>query len=88
MQNKFEIEIYTPESVILQDKADMVIIPGQNGELGILPKHTPLLTFLKKGRLKIKNNTQTLYFSIDSGFAEILPNKVVILTEKAEKIKN
>ncbi|MGL4371823.1 MAG: F0F1 ATP synthase subunit epsilon, partial [Alphaproteobacteria bacterium] len=59
-------------------------IPGETGELGIFPKHTPMLLTLQMGVLTIHGETETLRYSISDGFADILPDRVTLLVSKAQ----
>lgn len=90
-------KVVTPVKLILEGEADLIIIPGRFGEFGVLPQHAPLLSTIKKGRLKIKQvNTTSARnnasiereFDIHDGFVEVLPDKVTILTEDAVEIKD
>lgn len=68
------------------DKADMVIIPGSEGEMGVLPNHTPLLTTLAFGELRIIEGDDVVSFVVYGGVVEIRPNKVTVLADDAESI--
>ncbi|MGH2456513.1 MAG: F0F1 ATP synthase subunit epsilon [Candidatus Limnocylindria bacterium] len=79
-----QLEIVSPERRAYEDEVDMVIVPGIDGELGILPRHTRLLTALGTGELKIrKGGTETLMF-ISGGFVEVRPDRVIIMADLAE----
>ncbi len=82
--SQIQLEIITPEAAVLDKMVDEVILPGSAGELGILPGHVPLMTTLKSGRLVALCDGETERFAIHGGFAEVLPHKVVILTEAGE----
>ncbi len=82
---KLELEIVTPERLVVRDEADEVQIPGKNGYLGILPGHAPLITELGVGHIAYRNNGTTRFLSVAWGFAEVLPRKVTILAETAER---
>jgi F-type H+-transporting ATPase subunit epsilon len=62
----------------------MVILPGSEGELGILPKHTPLLTALKPGVILIRKGGNDELFAVGSGYADVRPNKVTVMAQSAE----
>ena len=79
------LEIVTPERAIVHDEVDEVQIPGSEGYLGILPGHTPLLTSLKVGQLWYRKGAEKFYLSVAFGFAEVLPDRVRILAEIAER---
>ncbi len=82
--SKLTLEIVTPEKAVFDELVDEVILPGLEGELGILPGHLPLMTTLKSGRLVAKIGSEQRRFAVHGGFAEVLPNKVIILTEASE----
>ena len=78
------LEIVSPERMVYNDDVDMVIVPGRNGQLGILPHHTRLISALGIGELRIKKGgTETLMF-ISGGFVEVRPDKVIIMADLAE----
>ncbi len=79
------VEIVTQERVILDEPhADMVILPGSEGVLGVLPRHTPLLTTLDFGELRVKKGDTELAFAVYGGIVEVRPDKVVILADMVE----
>ena len=79
-----QLEIVSPERRAFTDEVDMVVVPGIDGELGILPHHTRLISALGIGELKIKKGgTETLMF-ISGGFVEVRPDKVIIMADLAE----
>jgi F-type H+-transporting ATPase subunit epsilon len=85
MPNTFHLEIVTPEKMIVRDDAEEMQIPGKNGYLGILPGHAPLITELSAGELSYRNGGQTHRYAVVWGFAEVLPDKVTVLAEAAER---
>jgi F-type H+-transporting ATPase subunit epsilon len=85
MPNTFHLEIVTPEKMIVRDDAEEVQIPGKSGYLGILPGHAPLISELSAGELSYRNGGQTHRYAVAWGFAEVLPDKVTILAEAAER---
>jgi F-type H+-transporting ATPase subunit epsilon len=85
---RIQLEIITPEAVVLEETVDEVILPGAVGEIGVLPGHLPLMTTLGSGRLIAVHGTERHKFVIHGGFAEILPGKVVILTGAGEPVEN
>ena len=78
------LEIVTIERKVYSEDVDMVIAPGSEGELGILPNHTPLLTTLTEGVLRVKRGGDEEVFAIGGGIMEVLPNKVIVLADAAE----
>jgi F-type H+-transporting ATPase subunit epsilon len=85
MADTFQLEIVTPEKMVVKDVAEEMQIPGKNGYLGILPGHAPLITELEVGEISYQKGGQTHYLSVAWGFAEVLPDKVTILAETAER---
>lgn len=80
------LEIITVEGTIFDDNVDMVIAPGSEGILGILPRHTPLLTSLSYGELEIKREGQpNQFFAVGGGFIEVHPYNVTVLADSAER---
>jgi F-type H+-transporting ATPase subunit epsilon len=78
------LEIVTPERMAYADDVDMVIVPGRNGQLGILPHHTPLISSLGVGELRIKRQGTEESLLISGGFVEVRPDKVVVMADLAE----
>jgi F-type H+-transporting ATPase subunit epsilon len=85
MADTFQLEVVTPERLVIKDVADEMQIPGKNGYLGILPGHAPLITELGVGEISYRVGSATHHLCIAWGFAEVLPGKVTILAETAER---
>jgi len=85
LADTFQLEIVTPENKVVETTAEEVQIPGKNGYLGILPGHAPLITELSVGEITFRENSTEQKLAVAWGFAEILPNKVTILAETAER---
>ena len=85
MTNTFQLEIVTPSRLLVKDAAEEAQIPGLSGYLGILPGHAPLITELAVGVITYKASGTTHALSVAWGFAEVLPDKVTILAETAER---
>ena len=85
MENTFQLEIVTPSRLLVKDAAEEAQIPGVTGYLGILPGHAPLITELAVGVLTYKASGATHTLSVAWGFMEVLPDKVTILAEAAER---
>ncbi len=85
MENKLKLDIVTPHGLVLSEEVDEVAATGTDGEFGVLPGHVPFITTLKIGMLVLKKGGNTEYVFVSSGYAEISPNKVVILADSAEK---
>jgi F-type H+-transporting ATPase subunit epsilon len=79
------LEIVTPEAKTYSDDVDSVVIPGIDGELGVLPLHAPLMTQLEPGELRVLKGAQELRLAVGEGFVEITPEKVAVLTDMAVK---
>ena len=85
MADTFQLEIVTPEKLVVKDSAEEAQIPGLNGYLGILPGHAPLITELAVGAITYRLRSETHTLSVAWGFAEVLPDKVTILAETCER---
>jgi F-type H+-transporting ATPase subunit epsilon len=85
MAETFQLEIVTPEKMVVHDSAEEAQIPGKSGYLGVLPGHAPLITELSTGELSYRSGGETHRFAVAWGFAEVLPGKVTILAEAAER---
>ena len=84
MADGIKIELVTPSEMLLNDYVDMVIIPGSEGLFGVLPRHAATLASLQRGKVDIYNNGSiTRRFFIDGGVADVLPERVIILAERA-----
>jgi F-type H+-transporting ATPase subunit epsilon len=79
------LEIVTPDRRVVTEKVDEVEIPGAEGYFGVLPGHTPLLAMLQVGELWYRKGNETVHLAIAFGFAEVLPDRVTILAQFAEK---
>ncbi len=79
-----QLEIVTPERRVYADEVDMVLVPGIEGEMGILPHHTPLVSLLGMGELKIRKGGDEESFAIVGGFLQVGPDKVVVMAETAD----
>ncbi len=82
------LELVTPDRAIAREMVDEVQIPGSEGYLGILPGHTPLLTTLQVGELWFRQGDEKYYVLVAFGFAEILPDRVTILAQIAERAED
>jgi F-type H+-transporting ATPase subunit epsilon len=81
----FQLEIVTPEKMVVRDAAEEMQIPGKNGYHGILPGHAPLITELAVGEITYRAGGYTHHLAVAWGFAEVLPDKVTVLAETAER---
>jgi F-type H+-transporting ATPase subunit epsilon len=78
------LEIVTPERLAYADEVDAVILPGSEGELGVLPHHAPLISLLGAGELRFRRGATEETFAIVGGFVQVLPDKVVVMAETAD----
>jgi F-type H+-transporting ATPase subunit epsilon len=85
MADKLNLEVITPEKLALSEEVDEVVAPGLNGELGILPDHTPLISQLKTGVLTYRQGAQSRQMHVSGGFIEVTPDSVSVLSDVAEK---
>jgi F-type H+-transporting ATPase subunit epsilon len=85
MADTFKLEIVTPEKKVVDTLAEEAQIPGKNGYLGILPGHAPLITELAVGEITFREGATEQTLAVAWGFAEVLPDKVTILAETAER---
>jgi F-type H+-transporting ATPase subunit epsilon len=79
-----QLEIVTPERLAYQDTVDAVVLPGAEGELGVLPHHAPLVSTLGFGELRIRKGGAEESFAIVGGFVQVRPDKVVVMAETAD----
>jgi F-type H+-transporting ATPase subunit epsilon len=84
MPDTFQLEIVTPEKLVVNESVEEAQIPGLGGYLGILPGHAPLITELAVGVITYRSQGVTKSLSVAWGFAEVLPDKVTMLAETAE----
>ncbi len=80
---KLKLEIVTPEAKVYSEDVDYVLIPGSEGEIGVLPEHMPLLTQLVAGELRATKGGQEHVLAVGEGFVEITPTCVSVLTDMA-----
>jgi F-type H+-transporting ATPase subunit epsilon len=85
MADTFQLEIVTPEKKVVDTSAEEAQIPGKNGYLGILPGHAPLITELSVGEITFRASGKEEHLAVAWGFAEVLPDRVTILAESAER---
>jgi len=78
------LEIVTPERLAYSDTVDSVVLPGSEGEMGVLPHHAPLLATLGLGELRIRKGGTEEAFAIVGGFVQVRPDKVVVMAETAD----
>src|ERR1035437_3344794 len=79
------LEIVTPDRAVVHDNVDEVEVPGSEGYFGVLPGHTPMLAALKVGILWYRKGAEKTYLSVAFGFAEVMPARVIVLAQIAER---
>ena len=80
-------EIVSQDRMVYEGDVDIVVLPGTEGEMGVLPLHAPLLTTLKFGLIKIRTKSEEQVFTVAGGVAEIQPKIVTILADAAENVQ-
>ncbi|MGA8666878.1 MAG: F0F1 ATP synthase subunit epsilon, partial [Candidatus Dormiibacterota bacterium] len=85
---KLQVELVTAEGRVLSEEADFVLAPGIDGDLGVLPQHIPLLTPLRPGEVMVRNGDAEHILFVAGGFLEVLPDKVSILADAAERAED
>ena len=81
------LEIVTAEGSVFSDDVDVVIAPGSEGEMAILPRHTPLMTTLKAGELRARKGDEEFSLFVSGGFLEVRPDRVIILADTCERVE-
>lgn len=79
------LDIVTAEGAVYSEDVDVVIAPGVEGQLGILPHHTPLMTILEVGELVVRKGAEEFSLAISGGFLEVRPDRVIVLADAAER---
>jgi F-type H+-transporting ATPase subunit epsilon len=85
---KILLEVVTPDHLLLSKEVDYVSAPGTEGDFGVLPGHSHLLSMLRIGELQFRVGEQTEFMSVLWGFVEVTPTKVTVLAEVAEKAED
>ena len=80
-----ELQVVTPERHVLSENVQSIEMPGKDGYLGILPGHAPLITLLGVGTLTYHKGAEVRYLTVIDGFAEVLPDRVIVLAESSER---
>ena len=81
-----QLEIITAEQRVYGDDVEMVVAPGADGQLGILPHHAPLMTSLQPGEILIRKDGADTFLAVTGGFMEVIGNKVTILADACERL--
>ncbi len=84
MTGPLSVAIISPEHVVYEGRAEMVVAPAWDGEVGILRGHAPLLALLGAGQLRVKEGGQELHFTVSGGFLQVVEDRVTVLSETAE----
>ncbi len=79
------LEIVTAERVVYSEEVDVLVAPGVVGELGILPSHSPLLTVMQPGEIRVDKDGEETFIAVSGGFLEVIGNKATILADTAER---
>ncbi len=85
MAERIQLDVISPERRLLSETVDAVTVPGLNGELGILPGHTPLISQLRTGVLSYTQGTATRRLMVSGGFVEVSDERVSVLADIAER---
>lgn len=88
MAEKLVLEVVTPYGPVFSDEVDEVVAPGDEGEFGVLPGHVPFITTLKIGILSYRKDGKTGYMFVNSGYAEVKEDRVLILADSAERAED
>ena len=85
---KISFDLVSPENLIFNDEVGMIIVPGKDGDLGILPGHSKVMSSLRPGRVMVYGEDKNLLksFFVSGGFAEINPEKCIVLAESVEEL--
>ncbi|MFA7667113.1 MAG: F0F1 ATP synthase subunit epsilon [Burkholderiaceae bacterium] len=80
-----QVDVVSAEASIFEGKAEFVVLPGESGELGIYPRHTPLITRIRPGavRIKVPNKAEEEFVFVAGGILEVQPNRVTVLADTA-----
>ncbi len=82
----FQLDIVSAERHVSSDQVDLLVAPGVEGEVAILPSHAPLLTVLKPGEIRVVKDGENNFIAVSGGFMEVMPEKVTILADTAERL--
>ena len=79
------LDIVTAEGVVFSEDVDILVAPGIEGQLGILPHHAPLMTTLQVGELQVRKGKEEFFLAISGGFLEVRPDRIIVLADAAER---
>ncbi|MFC1959009.1 F0F1 ATP synthase subunit epsilon [Chloroflexota bacterium] len=83
--SSIKLDIVTAERSVYSEEVDIVIAPGAEGQLGILPHHTPLMTILQAGEMIVRRGGEEFSLAISGGFLEVRPDRIIVLADTAER---
>ena len=88
MENTISFDLVSPENLVFNDKVGMIIVPGKEGDIGVLPGHSKLLSSLRPGRVMVYGENKNLLksFFVSAGFVEINPEKCIVLGEAVHEM--
>ena len=88
METTISFDLVSPENLVFNDKVGMIIVPGKEGDIGILPGHSKLLSSLRPGRVMVYGESKNLLksFFVSAGFVEINPQKCIVLGEEVQEM--
>ncbi len=87
MADKVEFELVSPERLLLSEQVDMVVVPGAEGDFGVLPRHAPLISTLRPGVIRIFEGREVKErIFVAGGFAEVTPERCTVLAEEAQRV--
>lgn len=85
MASTIKLEVVTPERLLVSEDVDEIVAPGYEGEFGVLPEHTQYLAILAIGILRYRKGTDVRRMAVGGGFAEVMPDRVVVMADVAER---
>jgi F-type H+-transporting ATPase subunit epsilon len=90
MESTISFDLVSPEQLVFNDKAGMIIVPGRDGDIGVLPGHSKLLSSLRPGRVMVYGEEKQLLnsFFVSGGFVEINPEKCIVLAEEVYEMNS
>jgi F-type H+-transporting ATPase subunit epsilon len=80
-----KLDIVTAERVVFSEDVDVVLAPGVEGQLGVLPHHAPLMTILEPGELLVRKGGEEFLMAVSGGFLEVRPDRIIVLADTAER---
>jgi F-type H+-transporting ATPase subunit epsilon len=84
--SKLNVELVTPEKLVFSKDVDMVVIPGSEGDFGVLPEHSPMISSIRPGVVELEEGSKTKKIFISGGFAEITEDRCTILATESEDV--